>query len=143
MKTTHLLTLALVFFISTYSYAQNKPQLRDPNRAMTAEENGSAPAVTWGTIDGAITSRERVLAYPRLLPQALNCEVTGFEFTMTAEGKTMGPVNVKGAVADEKVKNMIKETEPTNVKISVTNIRVKCNDGDEMTAKPINLEYHH
>lgn len=145
MKTTYSLTLSLVFFAATCSYAQTTgaPHLRKANHTMATTDNGGAPPVTVGTIETPVTSREKVLAYPRLLVQQLNCEVTGFDFALTANGKTWGPVSVKGAAFDEEVKNKVKETEPDNVKISITNIHVSCNGGAETIAKPINIEYHY
>lgn len=105
-------------------------------------QGNTLPVVTVGIIDAPVTSREKVLAYPRLLVQSLGCEVTDFEFSLTAGGKTWGPVPVKGTAFSVEVKDKIKETEPDNVKLSITNIHIKCS-GQEMTANPINLEYNH
>lgn len=132
MKTKSLLLLVPALALSAMSsLAQNAP----------ATQN-AVPLVTVGTIETAVTSREKVLAYPRLLPQALGCDVLSFDFAITAGGKTWGPVGVKGPAFSTEVKDKIKETEPENVKISITNIRLKCS-GQEMTANPINLEYNH
>jgi hypothetical protein len=91
-----------------------------------------------------MTSREKVLAYPRLLAQALNCEVTGFSISITSNNKTWGPVDVKGAAFPEDVRDKIKEADaPPTVKISIDKIMVKCNGGDEVAAKPIVVEYDH
>jgi len=131
MKTKLLLTLSLFALSGMPAVAQNAPATQ-----------GGVPAVTVGTIETNVTSREKVLSYPRLLPQALGCDVLSFDFSITAGGTTWGPVGVKGAVFSTEVKDKIKETEPENVKISITNIRLKCS-GQEMTANPINLEYNH
>ncbi len=131
MKTKLLLTRSLFALFAVPAIAQNAPATQD-----------GVPVVTVGTIETAVTSREKVLAYPRLLPQALGCDVLSFDFAITAGGKTWGPVGVKGPAFSTEVKDKIKETEPENVKISITNIRLKCS-GQEMTANSINLEYNH
>lgn len=150
MKKTLLFALSLTVFISLNCIAQDsritkdrKPRLHDANSQATAVNSDGAPVVLLGTIETTVTSREQVLAYPRLLPQALNCEVTGFDFSITANGTTWGPVSVKGAVFNDDVKDKIKELEPGNIKISINNISVKCTGGEEAMAKPINLAYNH
>lgn len=113
-------------------------------RADPAAKNDGAPVVTIGTIESAVTSREKVLAYPRLLAQELNCEITGFSCTISCNGKTYGPFTVKGAVFNDDIKDKVKELEaPPKVKISIDDIHVKCNGGEEVAAKPINVEYDH
>jgi len=145
MKRLPLLTLSLIVLTSFYSIAQNAARTSKPiASAATQEKNAGAPSVTIGTIESAITSREKVLAYPRLLVQELNCEITGFTCTINCNGKTYGPFKVKGAVFNDDVKDKVKELEaPPKVKISIDDIHVKCNGGDEVTAKPINVEYDH
>ena len=149
MKKTLVLALSLTVFTSATGMAQDNRMQRDHKSRVTgataqatAANNDGAPSVLVGTIETTQTSREQVLAYPRLLPQALNCDVTGFDFSITADGKTWGPVSVKGAVFSDEVKDKIKELDPGNIKISINNISVKCN-GEEASAKPINLTYNH
>ena len=148
MKTRIILSTALLVLCTASSHAQStRPHLREtggqlPQPAAAVQVSEGAPEVLVGTIGSAVTSRERVLAYPRLLPQSLSCEVTGFEFSLTTKGKPWGPVTVKGAAFNEEIKDKIKDTDPDNVKIYISNIRVKCG-ADEITAKPIDLEYNH
>ena len=152
MKKLLLLTPSLIVLTSFCTMAQkattqngttvtsNQPSKRTDAPA----KNEQTPSVTIGTIESAITSREKVLAYPRLLVQDLNCEVTGFSCTIACNGKTYGPFKVKGPVFNDDIKDRVKELEaPPKVKISIDDIHVKCNGGDEVTAKAINVEYDH
>jgi hypothetical protein len=127
-------------------YAQNNSAKNNSKQIASAapaqNEVSAISVVRLGTIETTTTSREKILAYPRLLPQSLDCEVTGYDFVMTANGKTWGPVSVKGAVLNEDIKDKIKDQDPSDVKISITNIRVKCGS-EEVTAKPISIEYNH
>lgn len=134
MKTKHIILSALFLVSGISSFAQDKPG--------GAGSNDGVPVVTLGTIDAVVTSREKVLAYPRLLPQVLGCEVISFDFSLTTGGKTWGPVTVTGPMFNPEVNNKVKETEPNDVSISITNIKLKCS-GQEMTAKPINLKYNY
>lgn len=129
---TRIILASLIIFSTIPAFAQEKQGM----------QNEGIPVVTVGTIDAPVTSREKVLAYPRLLAHSLSCEVTDFEFSLTSGGKTWGPVAVKGTAFSVEVKDKIKETEPENVKISITNIHLKCS-GQQVTANPINLEYNH
>ena len=146
MKKMTFLTLSLIITTSFHSFAQNNTvKTSTPlSRITPAENNDGTPVVTIGTIETAITSREKVLAYPRLLVQELNCEVTGFRCSISANGKTWGPFKVKGAAFNDDIKDKVKELEsPPAVKIFIDNIMVKCNGGAEVAAKPINVEYDH
>lgn len=153
-----LLTCLLIASASVYSHAQDGTLMprqwgtslpmmvttAEPFLRISPSAGTGTPVVTVGTINTAVTSREKVLGYPRLLVQELNCEVTGFSFTLTANGKTFGPVKVKGAVFNDEIKDKIKETEaPPSVKISITDITVKCSGSEETTATPISIEYDH
>jgi hypothetical protein len=148
MKKLLLLTPSLIALSSLCAMAQkatvgatSKPIA---SATIPPSKNEQTPSVTIGTIESPITSREKVLAYPRLLVQDLNCEVTGFSCTIACNGKTYGPFKVKGAVFNDDIKDKVKELEaPPKVKISIDDIHVKCNGGDEVTAKPINVEYDH
>jgi hypothetical protein len=147
MKKTSLTVVAIVSIIVGHASAQSSNNLVKTSKPFarvgtTQNESVMVSVVRLGTIETATTSREKILAYPRLLPQSLDCEVTGYDFAMTANGKAWGPVNVKGAVLNEDIKDKIKDQDPSDVKISITNIRVKCGS-EEVTAKPISIEYNH
>ena len=147
MKTTLLLAISLIVFSSSYTFAQNKstqnlPRLRNAGGEVAANNDNGVPVVLLGTIETTNTSRERVLSYPRLQPQRLGCEVTSFNFTITANGKTWGPVTVKGPLLSEKVKNKIKVLDPSDVQILIDQIHVRCG-GQDMIASPIHLSYHY
>src|SRR5579872_3577832 len=135
MKKLLLLTSSVIALTSFYSIAQNAVKASKPMASVTTQEknSGGTPAVTIGTIESAITSREKVLAYPRLLVQELNCDITGFTCTISCNGKTYGPFKIKGAVFNDDIKDKIKELEaPPKVKIAIDDIHVKCNGGDEV-----------
>ena len=155
MKKTALIIGSLLLLTTFHSYAQApvKRSLRSQNanaqptavaetHATATPSTDGAPRVTVGTIETNTTSREKVLAYPRLLVQELGCEVKGFTFTITAGDKTWGPETVKGAVFNEEIKDKIKEWEAPKIKISITNIKVSCG-GKDVVANPIELEYEH
>jgi hypothetical protein len=147
IKKITLFTFSLIALASSCIYAQAQNSAVKSNKPLkhvtTAEnENTGMPAVTLGTIETTATSRENILAYPRLLTRLLDCEVTGYDFSLTENGKTWGPVSVKGAVLNEAIKDKIKDLDPVNIKISITNIHVKCGS-EEGIAKPINIEYNH
>ena len=110
--------------------------------APTAAADAGAPEVRLGAIETTTSSKEKILSYPRLIPQALDYEVKSFTFTMTAGDKTWGPETVKGAVFTEEIKDQIKEQEAQKMKISIDNIKV-ANNGHELTARPIVIDFDH
>ncbi len=158
MKKTALFIGSLIVLTSLHAYAQApvKRSLRSQNATATSQPTATvenrttatspatdgAPRVTLGTIETTTSSREKVLAYPRLLAQELGCEVKSFTFTITAGDKTWGPETVKDAVFTEEIKDKIKEWEAPKIRISITNIQVNCG-GKDVTAQPIEIEYEH
>gem|GEM_PF-3610809 len=107
-----------------------------------AQATLGAPKVRLGTIESATSCREKVLRYPRLLPQELGYEVKSFSFSMQAGNANWGPVNVKGAVFTEDILDKIKDAEATKVKLSIDNI-VLTMGGRELAADPVVVEYDH
>ena len=127
MKLSHLLLLIAILLSGGITSAQTSD-----NKVI----------VTLSTITGKITSREKILRHPRLIPQTMGCDVTSFEVSITAGGKTWGPVKVSGTLFNTEVYEKIKETDPEDVKLDITNIQVRCG-GSESTAPDIHLVYNH
>ena len=153
MKKTTLFTCALFLLTFSQSNAQTAQRLNGNKLPTSAGNNASpqtssdgVPVVLLGTIETPVSSREKILSYPRLIPQALGCEVTGFTFSITdgdiKGDKMWGPVTVKGAVFTEEIKDKIKEWEAPKMKILIDDIHILYN-GKEMIAKPITIEYNH
>ena len=155
MKKTALILSALILLTSYHSFAQARRTLRDqasaaPAPTATVAEtrpaavpaSDGAPKVLLGTIETVTSSREKILAYPRLLPQELGCEVKGFTFSISAGDKNWTSEAIKGAVFNEDIKDRIKEWEAPKMQITINNIKVVCN-GKEMTANPIVIDYDH
>jgi hypothetical protein len=146
MKKFPILALSIMALTFYHAHAQGPAHPARPTAQAgpITGKNDGAPMVTIGTIESAMTSREKVLAYPRLLARQLNCDIVSFSFTISANGKTWGPFEVKGAAFPEEVRDKIKETEaPPKVTITIDKIMVKCNGGSEEMAKPITVEYDH
>ncbi len=110
--------------------------------AVCAQNKDGGVIVTLSTITTKMTTREKILRHPRLIPQTLGCDVTSFEVSITSAGKTWGPVKVTGTLFNVEVYDKIKETDPADVKLDITHIQVKCG-GSESTAPDIHLEYNH
>ena len=148
MKKATLLIGSLLLLTSLHIFAQVKRPSRNQNTALvdntttTASQADGTPVILLGTIATSVSSREKILAYPRLLPQVLGCDVKGFSFTITAGDKTWSSEPVKGAVLTEDIKDKIKEMDAPKMKITIDNIRIAYN-GTEMTARPIEIEYSH
>ena len=145
-KLTFICAVLLLNQASSFGQATGTFDTSGRSQAIYSKSNAHKPGavvVTLGTIDSKMTSHEKVLAYPRLLAQDVNCEVVGFTFTIKSDKKSFGPVTVKGAVFTEEIMDAVKEMEaPPSVRITIDNITVKCN-GQETGANTISLEYDH
>jgi hypothetical protein len=167
MKKTTLFTGLVIVLTSINSFAQSRQSLRaqnaatqepasmvQPNNANTtmplattpieqpaqAPVADNVPVVTLGTIQTSTSTREQILRYPRLLPQALDYEVKSFSFALKTGNVLWGPVNVKGAVLTEEIKDKIKEAEGSKMAIYIDNITVSYK-GQGMTAKHIAINF--
>jgi hypothetical protein len=145
-KLTFICVVLLLNQISLFGQATETFETAGRSQVIYSKSNtqkSGAVVVTLGTIDSKMTSREKVLAYPRLLVQELNCEVMGFTFSISNGKESYGPYVVKGAVFTEDITDRVKELEaPPSVRITIDNIMVKCN-GQDASANTISLEYDH
>lgn len=145
MKKTALFTAALaVLFLQ--ANAQNKHVERESGAVEKVAEGpglvDGVPRVILGTIETDNASREKILAYPRLISLELGCEIKGYTFSISGGGKSWGPVDVKGAVLNEDIKDQVKEMDAPKMKVTIDNIKVVYN-GKEVMARPIVIEYSH
>jgi len=148
-----LLFVSLLSVASIQAGAQDRPSLRKQNTTTASPSAGKAelqttpaatgvPRVLLGTIESSTASREKILAYPRLLPQELGCEVKGYSFSISAGSVNWHTDTVKGAVFTEEIKDKIKETEAPEMTITISNIVLQCGGKDE-TANNIVISYNH
>ncbi len=84
-------------------FAQDKkarPTAQNTNEASSSE-------VLVGRITNTNTSRELILLDPRLIAQNVDCSVVGYTFSMQGNGKSWGPVTVKGSKFTDDIKDHI------------------------------------
>ncbi len=154
MKQATFLITTLLIAASLNAGAQAKRSLRQQHTneqaapepmaqsAPAPQTTPGVPRVRLGTIETTESCREKVLRYPRLLPQELGYEVKSFTFTMQAGNTSWGPVNVKGAVYTPEILDKIKETDPVKVKLSMDNIVLSAG-GRDINADPVTVGYDH
>jgi hypothetical protein len=102
------------------------------------------PKVTFGEIDGTATTKEKVLASPRLICHEPNCEVRGFTFMILRQDRDIiGPYHINGAQLTEKLVSTLKELPGSIItKIFIDSIRVNY-VGKKMQVPGIAFQYDH
>jgi len=67
------------------------------------------PKVTFGEVNSRVTTKEKLLANPKLICHEPDCEVTGFTFLIFRKDRDIiGPDYVKGSQLTDKLESTLK-----------------------------------
>ena len=120
MKKITLILVLLMFMSSAFSTAQQ-----------------TRTFVRLGKAAPQATTREQILADPRVYIELSPCEVIDFTFGMFPKGHDfIGPFKVKGAELTPEIIKLIQDLEDPRGSVFIENIHAKC-DGMTRTLTPI------
>ena len=124
MKKSILFVLMMLVLPAVFLYAKDK------NKHKKKTQGPVLPVVRVGNINSYLTTREEILANPRLTIDS-PCAIAGFSVSLEAPGHDFfGPLYVHGTDMNDLQIGKIREWDYPNVTIYIEDIHCNCHEQD-------------